>query len=222
MTKMIVTIDGPAGSGKSTISKLLAKQLGATFLDTGAMYRAVTLAAIADDVNLEDEDALFEVLEGKEFDFKTHNGQIEVKINGIDATEGIRRPDITVNVKYIARAAKIREKLVEMQRKFSGKHDKIVTEGRDQGTVAFPGADYKFFLIADVEERARRRYEELTEKGVNIDIEVLENDIRKRDESDTTRKNGPLIKADDAIEIDSTKLDVEGVVKKILEHIDPL
>ena len=216
---MIVTIDGPAGSGKSTISKMLAKQLDATFLDTGAMYRAVTLAAIADDVNLEDENALFGILESKEFEFKTHNGRMEVKINGIDATEGIRRPDITENIKYIAKAAKIRQKLVDMQRKFAEKHDKIVTEGRDQGTVAFPNADYKFFLIADVEERARRRHVELTEKGLNIDLNLLENDIRKRDESDTTRKNGPLIKADDAIEIDSTKLDVEGVVKKILQHI---
>lgn len=219
MADMIVTIDGPAGSGKSTISKLLAKELDATFLDTGAMYRAVTLAAIADDVNLEDEDALFGVLESKEFEFITHNGRMEVKINGIDATEGIRRPDITENIKYIAKAAKIRKKLVDMQRKFAEKHEKIVTEGRDQGTVAFPNADYKFFLIADVEERARRRHAEFTEKGVNIDLKVLENDIRKRDESDTTRKNGPLIKADDAIEIDSTKLDVEAVVKKILQHI---
>lgn len=219
---MIVTIDGPAGSGKSTISKMLAKELGATFLDTGAMYRAVTLAAIADDVNLEDEDALFGILESKEFEFNTHNGRMEVKINGIDATEGIRRPDITVNVKYIAKAAKIRQKLVDMQRKFAEKHEKIVTEGRDQGTVAFPNADYKFFLIADVEERARRRHAEFTEKGLNIDLDVLEKDIRKRDESDTTRKNGPLIKSGDAIEIDSTKLDAEAVVKKILEHINPL
>ncbi|MBW8035552.1 MAG: (d)CMP kinase [Planctomycetes bacterium] len=218
---MIVTIDGPAGSGKSTISKMLAKELGATFLDTGAMYRAVTLAAIADDIDLADEDALFGVLESKQFEFNTHDNQMEVKINGIDATEGIRRPDITINVKYIAKAAKIRKKLVDMQRKFAKKHDKIVTEGRDQGTIAFPNADYKFFLIADVEERARRRHAEFTEKGLNIDLDVLEKDIRKRDESDTTRKNGPLIKAGGAIEIDSTKLDAEAVVKKILQHINP-
>ena len=200
---------------------MLAKELGATFLDTGAMYRAVTLAAIAEDVDLEDEDALLGVLEGKEFEFETHNGQMEVRINGIDATEGIRRPDITANVKYIAKAAKIRQKLVDMQRKFAEKQGKIVTEGRDQGTVAFPDADYKFFLIADVKERARRRHLEFTEKGINIDLQVLENDIRKRDESDTTRKNGPLVKAQDAIEIDSTKLDAEGVVKEILRHINP-
>ncbi len=200
---------------------MLAKELGATFLDTGAMYRAVTLAAIAEDVDLEDEDALLGVLEGKEFEFETHNGQMEVRINGIDATEGIRRPDITANVKYIAKAAKIRQKLVDMQRKFAEKQGKIVTEGRDQGTVAFPDADYKFFLIADVKERARRRHLEFTEKGINIDLQVLENDIRKRDESDTTRKNGPLVKAQDAIEIDSTKLDAEGVVKQILQHINP-
>lgn len=219
---MIVTIDGPAGSGKSTVSKLLAEKLGGTFLDTGAMYRAVTLAAIAEDVDLEDEDALFDVMEGKEFEFETHKGVMEVRINGIDATEGIRRPDVTENIKYIARAGKIRGRLVEMQRKFAANHDKIVTEGRDQGTVAFPDADHKFYLIADVGERARRRHEELAAKGVNIDLEVLENDIRKRDGSDIERENGPLKMAEDAIEIDSTNLDVAGVVNKIFEHIGPL
>lgn len=219
MGKMIVTIDGPAGSGKSTISKLLAKELGAAFLDTGAMYRAVTLAAIAEEVNLEDEDALVAVLEGKEFEFETNKGLMEVRINGIDATEGVRRPDVTANVKYIARSPWIRDRLVDMQRKFAEKHDKIVTEGRDQGTVAFPNADYKFYLIADVAERARRRHLELAAKGIDLDLAQLKEDIRRRDESDTGRENGPLKMADDAIEIDSTNLDIEGVVNKLLEYI---
>ena len=216
---MIVTIDGPAGSGKSTISRRLAKELGATFLDTGAMYRAVTLAAIADDVNLEDEDALVAVLEGREFEFETHKGLMEVRINGIDATEGIRRPDVTANIKYIARSGRIRNRLIDIQRKFAEKHDKIVTEGRDQGTAAFPNADHKFYLIADVAERARRRHAELAAKGINLDVAQLEDDIRKRDDSDTGRKKAPLKMADDAIEIDSTKMDIESVVNKLLEYI---
>lgn len=221
MAKMIVTIDGPAGSGKSTVSKLLAEKLGGTFLDTGAMYRAVTLAAIAEDVNLEDEDALVAVLEGKEFEFETNKGRMEVRINGIDATEGIRRPDVTEKVKYIARSPGIRDRLVDMQQKFAEKHDKIVTEGRDQGTVAFPNADYKFYLIADIAERARRRHLELAAKGIDLDLAGLEDDIRRRDDSDTGREKGPLKMADDAIEIDSTNLDIEGVVNKLLEYIRP-
>ena len=216
---MIITIDGPAGSGKSSVAKIVAKKLGAAFLDTGAMYRAVTLAAMNEGVDLSDEAALLELAEGKNFHFDISNGSMRVSIDGVDCTEDIRRVDVTNNVKYIAGAVKIRAKLVELQRQFAVENKDIVTEGRDQGTVAFPDADYKFFLEADTAERARRRHAELAEKGIDVDIAELEKDIRKRDISDKKRTHSPLIKADDAIEIDTTPLDLEGVVAKISAYI---
>ncbi len=213
---MIVTIDGPAGSGKSSVAKVIAERLGAAFLDTGAMYRAVTLAAMDGGVDLTDEGALLEVFDKRDFHFDISGSKMVVSIDGADATEDIRRQDVTGNVKYIARASKIREKLVELQRQFANEHEMIVTEGRDQGTVAFADAEFKFFLVADPAERARRRHAELTEKGAEVDIAKLEEDIRLRDASDFEREHSPLAKADDAVEIDTTPLDLPGVVEAIL------
>ncbi|MCF7954840.1 MAG: (d)CMP kinase [Phycisphaerae bacterium] len=217
---MIITIDGPAGSGKSSVAKIVAEKLNAAFLDTGAMYRAVTLAAMNEGVDLNDETALQAVLDKKKFHFDIAAGTMKVAIDGTDCTEDIRRPDVTANVKFIANAVKVRSKLVHLQRQFANENHNIVTEGRDQGTVVFPHADYKFFLIADPAERARRRHSELTDKGADVDIAKLEEDIRKRDASDENRKHSPLIKADDAIEIDTTPLDLPGVVKTILSVIN--
>lgn len=217
---MIITIDGPAGSGKSSVAKIVAERLNAAFLDTGAMYRTVTLAAMNECADLKDETALLAVLDKKQFHFDIAGGIMKVAIDAVDCTEDIRRPDVTGNVKYIANAIKIRAKLVELQRQFANENPKIVTEGRDQGTVAFPDADYKFFLIADPAERARRRHLELTEKGTDVDIAKLEEDIRKRDASDENRKHSPLLKADDAIEIDTTPLDLPGVIEAILSAIN--
>ena len=216
---MIVTIDGPAGSGKSSVARLVAKQLGAAFLDTGAMYRAVTLAAMNDGVDLKNENALLTMLNSRDFKFDVSDDVMQVAIDGVDATEDIRRPDVTVNVKFIARAPMLREKLVGLQRQFADEHELIVTEGRDQGTVAFPNADYKFFLIADPAERARRRHVELKAKGTDVDIKQLQEDIQTRDASDTERKHSPLKPAKDAIEIDTTPLDLNGVVNKLLSYI---
>lgn len=216
---MIVTIDGPAGSGKSSVARLVAKQLGAAFLDTGAMYRAVTLAAMNDGVDLKNENALLTMLNSRDFKFDVSDDAMQVAIDGVDATEDIRRPDVTVNVKFIARAPMLREKLVGLQRQFADEHELIVTEGRDQGTVAFPNADYKFFLIADPAERARRRHVELKAKGTDVDIKQLQEDIQTRDASDTERKHSPLKPAKDAIEIDTTPLDLNGVVNKLLSYI---
>ena len=215
----IITIDGPAGSGKSTVSKMLARKIGAEFLDTGAMYRAVTLAAMNKHAELSDQIALLSVLNETDFDFRTENHLLKVTIDGKDATEDIRTPEVTANVKYIAAASGIRSELVKLQQKMAEKLGRVVTEGRDQGTVAFPSADYKFFLVADVAERARRRHAELIEKGLESQIEKIEADITKRDDSDINRTDGPLIAAEDAIEIDSSNLDAEGVVQAMLEHI---
>jgi cytidylate kinase len=161
MANLTITIDGPAASGKSTVARLLADKIGASFLDTGAMYRAVTLAAIQAGIDLSNEEKLLSVLRSSNFQFAAKEGKTIVRINGIDVTEQIRRPQVTANARHIASAAKLREHLVQMQRKFAMGQQKIVTEGRDQGTVAFPNADIKFYLTADTAERARRRQAEL-------------------------------------------------------------
>jgi cytidylate kinase len=219
VANLIITIDGPAGSGKSTAARLLAKRLDAGFLDTGAMYRAVTLAAMLAGVDMFDEDALLGVLKSNQYDFRISAGRMLVSINGRDVTEEIRRPEVTANAGYIASAAKIRGELVAMQRKFAAGHEKIVTEGRDQGTVAFADASIKFFLTADPGERARRRQKEFSAKGTDLNFEQVQKDIDTRDASDESRLIGPLKPADDAVIIDTTDLDIDQVVEKLLEYV---
>jgi len=214
---LIVTIDGPAASGKSTAARLLAKRLGACFLDTGAMYRAVTLAAMEAGVNMSDEDELLGVLRDSKFEFSARGGKMTVSIDGVDVTEQIRRTDVTANALHIASSAKLREKLVQMQRQFAESEEKIVTEGRDQGTVAFADADVKFFLVADAAERARRRQAELKAKGIDEDLEEIQRAIEERDRSDMDREVGPLKPAGDAIVIDTTDLSINEVVEKLWE-----
>lgn len=219
MTKLIVTIDGPAASGKSTAARLLAKKLDASFLDTGAMYRAVTLAAMKDSVNLSDEDALLDVLQRHKFRFSARAGRMRTSIDAVDVTDMIRHPHVTAIARYIAAAPKVREKLVEMQRQFAADRKKIVTEGRDQGTVAFADADVKFFLTADPAERARRRQAEIGAKDGNESLEKTQKAIEERDQSDQNRDVGPLKPADDAIVVDTTRLDIDQVVDKLHELV---
>jgi len=216
MANFVITIDGPAASGKSTVARLLAGRLGASFLDTGAMYRAVTLAAIEAGVDLGDEKKLRGVLDNRKFQFTVREGKMAVCIDGVDVTEQIRRQEITANARYAASAAKLREKLVEMQREFAAREGKIVTEGRDQGTVAFPDAGLKFYLTADVAERAKRRQNELRAKGSSENLEQIQNAIEERDKSDEDRAVGPLRPAEDAIVVDTTDLSIEEVVEKLL------
>jgi len=216
MSKLVVTIDGPAGSGKSTVAQLVAKKLEAGFLDTGAMYRAVTLAAMQAEADMNDAGQLLEVLENNSFEFSTGIGTMKVTINAADVTDAIRDPAVTASAKYIAAQPAIRDQLVQMQRQFAKNHKKIVTEGREQGTVAFADADYKFFLTADLKARARRRGAQLAEAGTHLAIEKIQEDIEKRDKSDQQRIVGPLKPADDAIIIDTTGLTVEQVVEKIV------
>ena len=221
MDELVITIDGPAGVGKSTVAQLLAAQLGISFLDTGAMYRAVTLAAMRKNIDLTDEQLVLEVLDKNDFQFNLENGQIKVNINGTDVTDDIRKPDVTASVRYIASASKLRTNLVEMQRQFARQVGPIVTEGRDQGTVAFADADFKFFLTADSSERAGRRQRQLMQNGMERDIEQIQNDIEKRDAADETRSIGPLKPANDAIVIDTTNLNAEQVLGKMLEYVKP-
>jgi cytidylate kinase len=219
MSGFVVAIDGPAGVGKTTVTKLLADKLGAAFLDTGAMYRAVTLAAMRKEIDLTNVDELLELMEGTTFNFRIEDGLMKVSIDNVDVTEGIRDPGVTGNVMYIASEPAIRARLVEMQRRFAADYPKIVTEGRDQGTVAFPQARFKFFLLADAGERARRRVDQLAEKGILLDKDEVEARIRKRDTSDENRDMGPLIPACDAIIIDTTELDAVQVVEQMLEYV---
>jgi len=220
MANLVITIDGPAASGKSTVARLLAERLGASFLDTGAMYRAVTLAAIEAGVDMSDEEKLLGVLDNRKFQFAVREGKTVVCIDGVDVTEQIRRPEVTANARYVASAVKLREKLVEMQRQFAAREKKIVTEGRDQGTVAFADADVKFFLTADARERARRRLAELRGKGSSESLEKIQRAIKERDKSDEGRAVGPLKPADDAIVIDTTDLTIEEVVEKLLRCVE--
>jgi len=220
MANLVITIDGPAASGKSTVARLLAERLGVSFLDTGAMYRAVTLAAIEAGVDMNDEVKLLDVLDNRKFQFVVKESRIEVCIDGIDVAEQIRRPEVTAKARYIASAPKLREKLVEMQRRFAAREKKIVAEGRDQGTVAFPDADVKFYLTADVGERARRRQAELQDRDGCENLEQIQKAIEERDKSDEGRAVGPLRPAEDAIIIDTTDLSIEEVVEKLLHCVE--
>ena len=219
MAVLTITIDGPAASGKSTVARLLAKKLGASFLDTGAMYRAVTFAAIQEGVDLKNEEELLGVFEKNDFRFSAKNDQMAVHINGIDVTEELRDPKVTAKAHYIASARRVREKLVQMQRQYAAEQKRIVTEGRDQGTIAFPDANAKFFLVAQSRERAKRRLAELQAKGINESLEKIQELIEKRDKSDSERNVGRLKPAQDAIKIDTTDLNIEQVLEKVLGFI---
>lgn len=214
MANLIITIDGPAASGKSTIARLLAERLGASFLDTGAMYRAVTLAAMQAGINMDDQGKLLDILNKKKFQFTLNYSGSEVYIDGVDVTEQIRTPEVTANAHYIASSAKIRERLVEMQRQFAADCNKIVTEGRDQGTLVFTNARFKFYLTAQPIERARRRAKDEGRTTQN-EIEQIQRGLEERDASDQNRSVGPLTPAADAIAIDTTDLSVEEVVGKL-------
>jgi len=219
MANFIITVDGPAASGKSTVARLLAERLKASFLDTGAMYRAVTLAAMQAGVELRNEEQLLKVLHDNEFEFNIGGVEMAVCVNGLDVTSQIHRPEVTTNARYIASAPKVRARLVEIQRQLAAGQNKLVTEGRDQGTVAFPDADIKFFLTADAAERAKRRKAELQTCGSNESLEQIQKAIEERDKSDQNRQIGPLKRASDAIVVDTTDLSIEEVVEKLLSCV---
>jgi cytidylate kinase len=220
MPGLIVTIDGPAGSGKSSVARKLAEKLSAVFLDTGAMYRAVTLTAMNQKIDLENQNQLLSIFGKNDFRFVPEDNKMKVYINGEDFTAKIRTPQVTSNAKYIASAPEIRKKLVKMQRQFALNKSKVVTEGRDQGTVVFPDADFKFFLTASLTERAKRRAAQMGVADDKIRLEKIANDLQKRDKSDESRKVAPLKPARDAVKIDTTDLTLEQVVDKLAEIIE--
>ena len=216
--ELVIAIDGPAGSGKSTVSKRVAARLGLLYIDTGAMYRAMTLKAMRKKLNLEDADALVSLARATKIDLKDESGRLKVMLDGEDVAGFIRTPGLTNNVKYIARVPGVRKEMVRLQR-LIGERSGAVLEGRDIGTVVFPDADYKFYLDADADERARRRYKELTESRQDVSLDVIKKDVLARDESDMNRAVGALKKASDAILIDTTKLSIDAVVEKMLSYI---
>ena len=207
---MIIAIDGPAGSGKSTIAKLIAEDLGLVYLDTGAMYRLVTLKALNDGI-LGNLDKIIKMLDDLRIDIKKNGFYLD----DTNVSEEIRKPVVSENVSDIAAIREVREKMVDLQRKFSESKN-VILDGRDIGTVVFPNADVKIFLIADAKERANRRYKELVSKGENVKIEKIYENILKRDKIDSTRKESPLKKANDAIEVDTTSKNIEEVKNEIL------
>ncbi|MCM8790854.1 MAG: (d)CMP kinase [Candidatus Omnitrophica bacterium] len=215
---LVVAIDGPAGSGKSTVSKLVAKSLGLLYIDTGAMYRALTLKALRSGIDLDDADAVTALARSTRIDLKEEGGSLRVYLDGEDVSLDIRTPELTNKVKHVARIPSVRAEMVKQQRAI-GERSGAVLEGRDIGTVVFPDAKFKFYLDADVEERARRRYKELVEANQKVEFEDIKKDVLLRDESDMKRDVGALKKAADAIFVDTTHLSVEEVVNRLLSYI---
>lgn len=211
---MIIAIDGPAGAGKSTIAKLLAKKLGILYLDTGAMYRAVGLKAVENGVDISDEDAVKKMLDSTTVDVKICDSVQRVYLDGQDVTGRIREHRVSKAASDISVVPCVRYKMVELQREIASRCDTVL-DGRDIGTFVLPNAEYKIFLTASVAERARRRYEELKAKGEDCTLESITADIEKRDYNDSHRALAPLRKADDAVEIDTTDLTIEEVADKL-------
>lgn len=219
MSYIAVAVDGPAGAGKSSVSKNVAAQLGFVYIDTGAMYRCAALYAIENGIDIKtDSKTLILRLDDINIAMKhTDNGQ-RIYLNGEDVSERIRREDVSVGASDVAVIPEVRKKLVAMQQDMA-KHDNVIMDGRDICTTVLPNAQVKVFLTASVEERAKRRYKELCEKGVECDFEKIKTDIEYRDKNDSSRAVSPLKKADDAVLVDTTGLDFDGTVKKIKELI---
>lgn len=215
MTRPVIAIDGPAGSGKSTVARLVAQRLGFLYIDTGAMYRALTLKALRTKADLDDEERLGMLAASTDIKLKQESGSLKVYLDGEDVTAAIRTPEVTNNVRYIARAKPVRGHMVMVQRKL-GEEGGTVMEGRDIATVVLPNADRKFYIDAAFDVRARRRYKELKESGSAVSEEDVKKDLKMRDDSDLNRPIGPLKKAADAIVVDTTGLTIEGVVDKVL------
>ncbi len=212
--KTVITIDGPSGAGKGTIARLLAKKLGYNYLDTGALYRAVAWKVNKTKINPDDEDALKKLLDNTDIAF---NGD-RVAVDGTDVTSEIRTAGIGELSSQVSAIPVVREGLFSIQRNIC-LQGKVVIEGRDTGTTIFPESENKFYLDAGVEERARRRYEELKLKDPGITRETTIEDIRRRDLRDSSRKTSPLKRTDDMIYIDSTNLSIDEVVEKIIENL---
>lgn len=213
-----IAIDGPAGAGKSSVAKVLSKRLGCIYLDTGAMYRAVTWAAMEQQIAFDNIEAMTQLLDTLELDFKDEDGVQRLYCNGIDVTEAIRTPEISANVSAVSMIPIVRESMTAQQRRIAQGAD-VLMDGRDIGTTVLPDAQYKFFLTASLQERARRRGLELEAKGQAVDYAQLEADIALRDKKDSEREVSPLRQAEDAELIDTSHLSFDEVVELLYHKI---
>ena len=216
--KFVIAIDGPAASGKSTTAKQLAKKLKYIYIDTGAMYRASGLCTLLQNISLDDADALKEMLDKISIKIEYAEDGNRIYLNGEDVSERIREADSTKLSSQIAVIGIVRKKMVELQREM-GENGGIIMDGRDIGTVVFPNADFKFFMIADARTRALRRWKEVKEKGNDIPLEEIEKELIWRDKNDITREISPLIQAEDAIPVDTSKMSIDEQVQFIYNKI---
>ena len=215
MAKKVIAIDGPAGSGKSTTAKLVAKKLNFLYLDTGAMYRAITLKALENGLDVNDEEKLEKLAKNSVISFRNEADKRKIFLDGKDVTEKIRAPLVDQNVSFVSVHKRVRKFLVEKQKEIGRKND-LVAEGRDTTTVVFPHA-FKIYLDADLKERAKRRLLELKDKGVQTSLEEQIEEITKRDKLDSEREASPLCRDKDAVVVDTTHLTIEGQVNKVIE-----
>jgi len=216
--ELIIAIDGPSGAGKSTLSKLLARTLGYTNIDTGAMYRCVALASQRRRIDVADAAALAELCALLQIEFVRGDGEERVLLDGEDVTAAIRTPEVSLLTSRVAACPAVREALVRLQRDM-GACGGVVLEGRDIGTVVFPAAEVKFFLLASARERGRRRFEELSAKGLAVDLEQTVAEVEARDAADSAREHAPLLQAADAVPIDSTRLSIDEVLAEMLRIV---
>ncbi|WP_029322141.1 (d)CMP kinase [Butyrivibrio sp. AE3004] len=210
-----IAIDGPAGAGKSTIAKIVSAKLGFIYIDTGAMYRAMAVHMIRNGVSGDDNAEIEKNIDTADISIGHENGEQVVYLNGENVNSQLRTEQVSAMASVTSANAKVREKLVELQRK-QAKTTNVVMDGRDIGTVVLPDSELKIYLTAGTRVRAERRYKELIEKGVDCNLDEIEEDIKERDHRDMTRENSPLKKADDAIEIDSSYMTIEEVADKII------
>lgn len=219
MNKINIAIDGPASSGKSTVAKILAKNYGYIYTDTGAMYRSVTYLAIQHKIAFSDEEGLVDLVERYPISFEQTAAGQKVFVAGQEVTEAIRQNDVTNGVSEVSAWSGVREKLVEVQKEIA-KNGGVVMDGRDIGTAVLPNAEVKIFLVASVLERAERRFKENQAAGIETDFETLKKEIEQRDYLDSTREVSPLKQAKDAVLVDTTGLSIAEVVKRIEEIVE--
>ncbi|MCS6999631.1 MAG: (d)CMP kinase [Bacteroidota bacterium] len=215
--RLIIAIDGPAGSGKTTTARLLAERLGYTYIDTGAMYRALTLAALEQQIPLTN-DALAALAERVRIELRNEGGSQRTYLDGRDVTERIRQPDVTALVSQVSSYPSVRDAMVRIQQQL-GQHGGIVMDGRDIGTAVFPDADVKVFMTADLDVRAQRRLAELHQSNPTLTFEQVKQQLQQRDMLDSTRQYNPLRKAEDALVVDTTALTIDEQVESILRFI---